>query len=143
MKVWKKGTCKSPEIMALVCMLHFCAAHNNMNVCVQHIPGVTNNIGDTLSRFQHHRFKNITPNANPQPGIIPAWPHQAFTAASCSADISYGVAQSTRSECLSNVLLPFQHYSHSSFISNPAVLLCGQNLISILKVYLAAIHLSI
>ena len=73
--------------MALVHMLYFCAAHNNFNVCVQHIPGMTNNIADALSRFQHHRFRRMAPNANPQPDIIPAWPHQAFPAASSSADI--------------------------------------------------------
>ena len=53
--VWKKGTCKSPEIMALIRMLYvFCAAHNNFNVCVHHISGVKNNIADALSHFQHH-----------------------------------------------------------------------------------------
>ena len=73
--------------MALVRMLYFCAAHNNFNVCVQHIPGVRNGITDALSRFQHDRFRRIAPNANPQPDIIPAWPQQAFIAPSCSVDI--------------------------------------------------------
>ena len=39
--IWKKGTCKSSEIMALVRMLYLCAAYNYFNVCVQHIPGMT------------------------------------------------------------------------------------------------------
>ena len=80
-------TCKSPEIMVLVCMLKFCAARNNFNVCVQHIPGVTNNIADALSHFQPHHFRKLAPNANPLPDIIPAGPHQTFIATSCSADI--------------------------------------------------------
>ena len=56
-------------------------------------PAMTNNIADALSRFQHHRFRRMAPNANPQPDIIPAWPHQAFTAASCSADIMMSPSQ--------------------------------------------------
>ena len=54
---------------------------------VQHIPGMTNNIADALSHFQHHCFSRMALNANLQPGIIPAWLHQAFITASCSADI--------------------------------------------------------
>ena len=91
--VWEKGTCKSPEIMALVRMLYFCAAHHNFNVCVQHIPGVRNDIADALSRFQHHRFRRLAPNANPHPDIILACPHQAFIAASCIADIMVSPSQ--------------------------------------------------
>ena len=91
--VWEKGTCKSPKIMALVRMLYFCATHNNFNVCVQHIPGVRNNITDALFHFQHHRFRRIAPNANRYPDIIPAWPHQAFIAASCSADFMLSPSQ--------------------------------------------------
>jgi len=49
--VWQTGTCKSPEIMALVRMLFFCATHNNFNVCVQYISGVDNIIADALSVF--------------------------------------------------------------------------------------------
>ena len=79
--------------MALVRMLYFCAAHSNFNVCVQHIPGVRNDIADTLSRFQHHHFRRITPNANPQPDIIPAWPQQAFIIASCSVGIMASPSQ--------------------------------------------------
>ena len=93
MNVWEKGTCKSPKIMAFVCMLYFCAAHHNFNVCVQHIPGVRNDIADALSCFQHHRFRRLAPNANPHPDIIPALPHQAFIAASCSADIMVSPSQ--------------------------------------------------
>ena len=91
--VWEKGTCKSPEIMALVHMIYFCAAHNNFNVCVQHIPGVRNDIADALSRFQHHRFRRMAPKAKPHPDIIPAWPQQAFIAASCNVDIMVSHSQ--------------------------------------------------
>ena len=46
--------------------LYFCAAHNNFNACVWHIPGVRNNITGTLSCFQHHQFRRMIPHANPQ-----------------------------------------------------------------------------
>ena len=91
--IWESGTSKSPEIMALVRMLFFCAAHNNFNVCVQHIPGVNNVIADALSRFQQDRFRKLAPKANLHPDNIPAWPQQAFIAASCSADIMVSLSQ--------------------------------------------------
>ena len=90
--MWEKGTSKSPEIIALVCMVYFCAAHNNFNICVQYIPDVRNNIIDA-SHFQHHHFRQTAPNATPHPDIFSAWPHQTFIAASYSVDIS--VPQST------------------------------------------------
>ena len=85
--VWQKGTSKSPEIMALVQLLYFCAAHHNINICVQHIPGQINKIADSISRFQEVRFRELAPYANPSPDNIPAWPAHAFTAASCSSAI--------------------------------------------------------
>ena len=74
-------------------MLYVCAAHNNFNGCVQHIPGMTNNIADAFSCFQHPRFKRMAPYVNAQPDIIPAWPYQAFTAASYSADVMVSPSQ--------------------------------------------------
>ena len=73
--------------MALVRMLYFCAAHNNFNVCVQHILGEQNDIAGAFSRFQLQRFRRVAPRANLHPDVILAWPQQAFIAASCSADI--------------------------------------------------------
>ena len=91
--VWEKGSSKSPEIMALVRMLYFCAAHNNFTVCVQHIPSEQNDIADALSHFQLQRFRRVAPRANPHPDVILAWPQQAFIATSCSADIMVSPSQ--------------------------------------------------
>jgi len=33
-------------------LLYFCAAHHNINICIQHIPGITNEIADAISHFQ-------------------------------------------------------------------------------------------
>ena len=35
--IWQKGSTKIPEIMALVRVLYFRAAHYNINICIQHI----------------------------------------------------------------------------------------------------------
>ena len=74
--IWKTGTTKSADIMALVRMLYFCAAKYNINVIITHIAGVNNAIADALSRFQVTRFRQLAPHAAPLPDIIPAWPAQ-------------------------------------------------------------------
>ena len=42
--IWKTGTTKSSDIMALVHMLYFCAAKYNIHVIITHIAGVNNAI---------------------------------------------------------------------------------------------------
>ena len=68
--------------MALVRLLYFRAAQNNINVCVMHIPGAHNNIADALSCFQMTKFFQLTPVTKQAPDPIPAWPLQSFTNAS-------------------------------------------------------------
>jgi len=70
--VWETDTSKSSEIMALVCLLFSCAAHNNFNIYVQRITY-------SLSHFQDNCSRRLAPNANLHPDRIPVWPHQAFT----------------------------------------------------------------
>jgi len=50
-EIWERGSTRVPHTMGLVRLLYFCASHYNINVCVTHIPGVCNNIADSLSRF--------------------------------------------------------------------------------------------
>ena len=97
--IWKKGSTKSPDIMALVWLLYFCAARYDINICVQHIPGSNNNITDAISRFQDAHFRKLAPEAAATPENIPAWPTQAFTIASCSYAI---------------MVSPNQHVEHTS-----------------------------
>jgi len=54
--IWKKGSTSATGIMALIRLLYFCAARDNMHVIVTHIAGVNNSIADALSRFQVSRF---------------------------------------------------------------------------------------
>ena len=97
--IWEKGSTKSPDIMALVRLLYFCAARYHIYICVQHIPGSNNNIADAISRFQDAHFRKLAPEAAATPETIPAWPTQAFTIASCSYAI---------------MVSPNQHVEHTS-----------------------------
>ena len=80
--IWKKGTTKCPEVMALVCMLYFCAAQHNIDVLVTHVAGTDNSIADSLSRFQVQCFHKLAPEAAASLDIISAWPIQLLRASS-------------------------------------------------------------
>ena len=84
--IWKKGTTKCPEVMALVCMLYFCAAQHNIHVLVTHVAGTDNSIADALSRFQVQRFHKLAPEAAASPDIISAWPIQLLRASSATTN---------------------------------------------------------
>ena len=85
--IWKKGSTRAPQTMALVRLLYFCAAYHNLNVCIVHIPGICNDIADSLSHFQMDRFRKLAPQANTTPDNIPTWPVQSFMHTSCNATI--------------------------------------------------------
>ena len=77
--IWHRDSSRSPEVMALVRMLYFCAAKFDINVMIAHIAGSSNEIADALSRFQATRFHQLAPLAEPQPDTILAWPTQFWT----------------------------------------------------------------
>ena len=77
--IWHRGSSRSPEVMALVRMLYFCAAKFDINVMIAHIAGSSNEIADALSRFQATRFHQLALLAEPQPDTILAWPTQFWT----------------------------------------------------------------
>ena len=91
--IWAKGSTKSPEVMALVRLLYFCAACYNIIVSVQHICGTENKIADAISHFQDICFRELAPDAEATPTNIPAWPAQAFKIASCSSAIMVSPSQ--------------------------------------------------
>ena len=78
MTIWRKGSTRDPETMALVCLLYFCAARYNINIVITHISGIDNSIADSLSRFQRHRFQALAPAAHWTPDPIRAWPTPHF-----------------------------------------------------------------
>ena len=84
--IWKKGSTRQPEIMALVCMLYFCTTCFNIHVLITHIADTDNTIADALSRLQIGRFKQLVLNAVDIPDPIPAWPTQLWTDRSFSTN---------------------------------------------------------
>ena len=73
--VWRSGSCKNTDIMKLVRKLFLFAARGNINILMQHIPGVSNASADALSRLQLSRFRQLVPHADPDPTpiSIEAW----------------------------------------------------------------------
>ncbi|CAG2206565.1 unnamed protein product [Mytilus edulis] len=68
-----KGRSKCNVIMNLVRRLTWCAAKFNFVVHAVHVPGKENNIADALSRYQMKRFRQLAPEASPNPCTCP--PH--------------------------------------------------------------------
>ena len=91
--IWRRGSSRSPEVMALVRMLYFCAAKFDINVMIVHIAGSNNTIADALSRFQATRYYQLAPLAAPHPDNILAWP--TFLDGLLHEYQSLGVAPST------------------------------------------------
>ena len=81
-----KGSTKSPEIMALVRMLYYCAALFNIHVMIMHIAGISNQIAIALSRFQATHFRQLAPMAEPLPHLIHAWPTQFWSDSSMNTN---------------------------------------------------------
>ena len=69
--IWKKGSSRSPRIMALVRHIFFVAAQGNFHVMLTHIQGVKNCIADALSRSQVRRFRQLAPQADNEPTPLP------------------------------------------------------------------------
>jgi hypothetical protein len=72
--VWaiNKGRSKSPHIMNLMRRLVLVAAHHSFSYSSEHVPGVYNLIADSLSRFQMDRFRELAPEADRNPHVVPA-----------------------------------------------------------------------
>ena len=65
------GHSRAPRIMDLVRVLVLLSMKHNFFVRAKHVPGVSNGIADSLSRFQVQRFRELAPHADPQPCTIP------------------------------------------------------------------------
>ena len=70
--IWHTGTSKSNNIMHLVCKLYLFAAQSDFSISFKYIPGKTNNIADSISRFQMERFRKLAPTAEQQPTSHPS-----------------------------------------------------------------------
>ena len=65
------GHSKFPRIMDLLRFLVLISMKHNFYVRARHIPGVSNEIADALSRFQDARFREVAPKAETIPCTIP------------------------------------------------------------------------
>ena len=65
------GHSKAPRIMDLLRSLTLISMKHNFFVRARHVPGVSNEIADALSRFQEERFRAAAPRANRDPCPIP------------------------------------------------------------------------
>lgn len=69
--VINKRTSKSKLVMQLIRPLVLFTLCNNTQFKAKHIPGTSNQIADSLSRFQERRFRNVAPYADLSPTPIP------------------------------------------------------------------------
>ena len=58
--------------MQLLRRLVIVATIHNFTFSAQHIPGITNAVSDSLSRFQMDRFRQLAPDAAPNPCLLPS-----------------------------------------------------------------------
>lgn len=66
-----KGRSKALHIMKLMRKLTWLAACCNFTFHAEHVPGVKNNIADSLSRLQLQRFRQLAPQASKIPSKCP------------------------------------------------------------------------
>ena len=67
--VWARG-CKDKCLMHLIRALFLFTAQHNINIMLQHVPGISNVIPDLLSRLQVDQFRLQLPSADPDPTPI-------------------------------------------------------------------------
>lgn len=66
-----KGRSKSLFIMQLMRRLTLCCMEYSFTITAEHVPGTSNSIADSLSRFQWDRFRRLAPQANLTPERCP------------------------------------------------------------------------
>jgi len=67
------GRSRAPCIMDLLRFLVLISMKHNFFIRARHVPGISNEIADALSRFQVSRFRAAAPSAEPTPySILPS-----------------------------------------------------------------------
>ena len=64
-------TSRVPCLMRLLRSLLFSAARHSFSFSSQHVPGVSNQLADALSRFHWQEFRRLAPEAQPFPTVVP------------------------------------------------------------------------
>ena len=75
-QIWDKGSTPTPDIMSLVRILFLSAAKRGYSVSLKFISGSSNKTADVLSRFQDREFRQLLPDADASPTLVPShiWP---------------------------------------------------------------------
>ena len=68
-----RGQFSSPDIMLFLRRLTWLSVVHNFIFTARHVPGYTNVIADSLSRFKFQIFHRLFPDASPFPTPVP--PH--------------------------------------------------------------------
>ena len=71
--IWSAQPSKSKDLMDLSRTIFLISATHNFLVKFQHIPGSNNPIADALSRLQMRKFRELAPDAKPNPTPIPEY----------------------------------------------------------------------
>ena len=71
-QVWESGTTPSKDLMRLMRAIYTTALTYEFTISLKHIYGIYNPAADALSRFQHDKFKELLPHADPDPTVIKA-----------------------------------------------------------------------
>jgi hypothetical protein len=58
--------------MKLMRQLTWCACKYNFTFSAKHVPGVKNNLADSISRLQIDKFRQLAPQAAKHPHLCPA-----------------------------------------------------------------------
>lgn len=72
-------TSKSDRVMSLVRLLMMKCLQLNVMIRATHVPGILNDKCDALSRSQVNRFRELAPEADPDPCIVPSLLWNAFS----------------------------------------------------------------
>ena len=72
MYVINKSTCKNKALMVFVRqqLVLICLKHN-LYFRAKHVPGILNELADSLSRLQVQKFRMLAPQGQPYPTPIP------------------------------------------------------------------------
>ncbi|XP_060583687.1 uncharacterized protein LOC132739884 isoform X1 [Ruditapes philippinarum] len=77
--ILNKLTSKSEMVMCIVRVLTLRCLKLNILIKASHVPGCQNNICDALSRFQLTRFRELAPNADEIPCLVPPFLWHIFS----------------------------------------------------------------
>ena len=69
--VINKNTSKDKTLMVFVRKLVLICLHYNIHFRARHVPGIYNELADSLSRLQVEKFRRLAPQVQPSPTPIP------------------------------------------------------------------------